>query len=94
MFFFFKNTTILNPNKEQVDAAPYFPRVFASFTEWLVEKGLLDRSLNDKLSIRDSTPAWTLLTDGSADICRFLCSGISTFFIFEKNSFLPVPLES
>jgi len=52
--------------------APYFPSVFASFTQWLVEKGLLDRSLNDKLSIRDSTPAWTLLTDGSADICRFL----------------------
>jgi len=65
-------TRLTGITQEQVDCAPYFPVVFASFAAWLVEKGLLDRNQHDRLQIKDSTPSWTLLTDGSADICRFL----------------------
>ena len=65
-------TRLTGITQAQVDSAPYFPAVYTAFTEWLVEKKLLMRDHNDKLKIEDKTPSWTLLTDGSADICRFL----------------------
>lgn len=60
--------------QDQVDSAPYFPVVFKLFKQWLVEHNLLSRLINnpDKLKIDDSVPSWTFVTDGSADICRFL----------------------
>lgn len=60
--------------QEKVDQAPYFPQVFQAFVGWLRSYGLLDQTSDGRVKISKQTPAWTLLTDSPADICKVCLS--------------------
>ena len=70
----------------KVDQAPFFSGVFFEFRDWLVSQNLLEKCPESKKYKMSKDVSWTFVTDGSADICRFLtlqCSHSEIAFPYE-----------
>lgn len=60
------------PISFKVDQAPFFKAVYLEFRDWLVSQNLLEKCPESKKYRISKEISWTFVTDGSADICRFL----------------------
>ena len=79
-------TSLTGISQSQVDNAPLFPVVFREFKQWLYEHDLLKRNDSGRFYPDRECPPWTFVTDGMADICRFLalqCSHSGINFPFD-----------